>query len=61
MVQNISDEDIKDFRKAIAEYEPYPLSVLDELEFDDNRYDDNRIYATWAKKRLLECGIPIEE
>ena len=60
MAQSISDEYIERYRKAIAEYEPYPLSVLDELMFDDDRFDDNRIYATWALKQLLENGISIE-
>lgn len=61
MVQSISDENIKRFRDAIAKYEPYPLSVLNEIGFDDDTFDDNRVYATYALKRLLENGIPIED
>ncbi len=61
MAQSISDEYIKRYREAIAEYEPYPLSTLDELAFDDESLDDNRIYATWALKQLLENNIPIED
>lgn len=61
MAQGISAENIKLFREAIAKYEPYPLSVLHEIGFDDYSFDDNRVYATYAKKRLLECGIPLTE
>ena len=61
MAQSISDENIQYFRELIAKYEPYPLEILDDLMFDDTRYDDQRIQATYAKKRLLECGIPLSE
>lgn len=59
MAQSISNENIKYFRDLIAKVEPYPLEVLNDLMFDDTRYDDQRILATYAKKRLLECGIPL--
>ena len=61
MARNITSENITFYRGLLAQYEPYPLEILDDLMFDDTRYDRNRIDATIAKKRLIECGIPLTE
>lgn len=61
MARNITSENIAFYRGLLAQYEPYPLEVLDDLMFDDTRYDQNRIDATIAKKRLIECGISLAE
>ena len=61
MARNFTSEEIAFYRELLSKYEPYPLEVLDDLMFDDTRYDQNRIDATIAKKRLLECGIVITD
>ncbi len=61
MARNITSESISFYKDLLAKYEPYPLEILDDLMFDDTRYDQNRIDATFAKKRLLECGIPLTD
>ena len=56
----ISSSQVDSFRALIREFEPYPLEVLENLMIDDDRYDENRINATIAKKMLIDCGIPLE-
>ncbi len=60
MASIISSSQVDSFRALIREIEPYPLEVLEDLMIDDNRYDENRINATIAKKMLIDCGIPLE-
>jgi predicted kinase len=61
MDTSITNEQISFFKSVIKKYKPYPLDILDKLMYDDNRYDDNRLLATRAKKILLEHGIEIEK
>ena len=56
----ISSSQVDSFRALIREFEPYPLEVLENLMIDDDRYDENRINATIAKKMLIDCGIPLK-
>ena len=60
MASIISSSQVDSFRALIREFEPYPLEVLEDLMIDDNRYDENRINATIAKKILIDCGIPLK-
>lgn len=57
MESDITKRQIELFKKIIEEFEPYPLEVLDSLQYDDKDYDEDRINATIAKKILLEHGI----
>ena len=61
MASNITSEQIARYRELIAKYEPYSLDVLDKIGFDNDEYDEKRVLATMAKKRLLECGITLNE
>ena len=60
MAHIISSSQVDSFRALIREFEPYPLEVLENLMIDDDRYDENRINATIAKKMLIDCGIPLK-
>ena len=60
MASIISSSQVDSFRALIREFEPYSLEVLEDLMIDDNRYDENRINATIAKKMLIDCGIPLK-
>ena len=60
MASIISSSQVDSFRALIREIEPYPLEVLENLMIDDDRYDENRINATIAKKMLIDCGIPLK-
>lgn len=58
MASSITSEQIKLFKHILELYEPYPLEVLDNLPHDkDEEHDDNRVFATMAKKILIEHGI----
>lgn len=57
MASNISAEQVKQLKNLVAEYDPYPIEILDEYMFDDKQYDENRIDATIAKKILMENDI----
>lgn len=57
----ISKEAYDEFVSYIKAYEPYPLSVLDDLMLDDNRYDDLRYSSTMALKVLLDAGYSEDE
>ena len=61
MASNITSEQITRYRELISKYEPYPLDVLDKIGFDNDGYDEKRVLATMAKKRLLECDISLTE
>lgn len=61
MASTISKEAAAEFISYIREHEPYPVSILDDLMFDDNRYDDRRLSATIAMKVLLDSGFTEEE
>lgn len=61
MASNITNEQIMRYRELISNYEPYSLDILDKIGFDNDGYDEKRVLATMAKKRLLECGIPLTE
>lgn len=52
--------------EALRRAEPFPLSYLDSLSYDDPRLKDghpdkDRITATMAKRFLIEHGIEFEE
>ncbi len=62
MESNISKELIDMFYLALNKAEPYPIEYLEEIGFDDKRFDDDypekdRINATLAKKYLLQYGL----
>lgn len=60
MELNITKEQIKLFKHILSLYEPYPLDVLDRLNFDNDEFDDHRVDATFAKKILIENGVNID-
>lgn len=65
MESNMSKELIDMMFIALKKADPYPIEYLDELGYDDPRYEDNysdkdRINATIAKKFLIENGINID-
>ena len=66
MASNISNELIEMLKTALKKADPYPVEFLDELGFDDLRFDLNspekdRINASLAKKFLVEHGIIIND
>ena len=61
MEHPITEKQIEFFKMVIKKYEPYPLDILNKIRYDENRYDENRLAATWAKKHLLEHGIDINK
>lgn len=61
MALTITNELISRYRELISKYEPYPLSILENIGFDNDGYDEKRVLATIAKKRLFECGIQLED
>ncbi len=65
MESNISKELIDMMFTALKKAEPYPIEYLDELGYDDHRYEDDyserdRINATIAKKFFIENGVNID-
>lgn len=61
MEHPITEKQIEFFKMIISQYEPYTMDVLDKVSYDDNRYDEKRLAATWAKKHLLEHGVKLDE
>lgn len=61
MAYAISSETADFFKSFLKEHEPYPVSVFDNLMFDDNRFDDERLQATMALICLLKAGYHEEE
>lgn len=61
MASAMSKETAKIFIQYVKENEPYPLSVLDDLMFDDKRFDDGRVLATEILKKLLDAGYSEDE
>lgn len=59
MELNITKEQIEFFKYIISLAEPYPFEVLDDVGYEDNRYDEIRLNSTRAKKLLIEHGIEI--
>lgn len=57
----ISSEDAELFKRYLRETEPYPLQILDELMFDDKRYEEGRLLATSVLKLLLNAGYSQED
>lgn len=61
MELSITSEQIKLFKHILSLYEPYPLEVLDRLNFDKDEFDNNKVDATFAMKILIEHGININD
>ena len=61
MESRITNEQIALFKDFLRKYEPYPLEVLKKLQYDDDDFDEDRVFATRAKKILLENGIDISD
>ena len=59
MASSITKEQIELFKWLISKYEPYSFDVLDKVGYDKDNYDDDRLFATYAKKILIENGIEI--
>ena len=61
MDSNITKKQIDLCRYILSKYDPYPIEVLKNLSFDDDKYDENRVSATMAKKILLDNNIPLTD
>lgn len=64
MASNISNELLEMLKYALKKAAPYPVEYLDEIGYDDPRFDlenpeKDRINATIAKKFIEENGIDI--
>ena len=57
----MSSETAEFFKRFIKDNQPYPITVLDDLMFDDNRFDEKRLDATFALECLLKAGFTEEE
>ena len=57
----MSSETAEFFKQFIKDNQPYPITVLDDLMFDDNRFDEKRLDATFALECLLKAGFAEEE
>ena len=55
-------EQFEFFKDMVRKYEPYPMEVYTNLDFDDKRCpDDKRFAASISLKALLDMGYPEEE
>ena len=45
----------------LEKHEPYPVSLLDGMMFDDKRFDEERLKATMALICLLRAGFSENE
>ena len=57
----ISEDEVERNKEYIKRHQPYPISILDGLLFDDKRYTSDRILSTFILKQFLVAGYSEDE
>lgn len=63
MGSTLTDEGIRELRKTAHSAEPYPYDheIFHMLDIEYTPAEEERVWATLAKKALEMAGVPLEE